>query len=292
MVCFGGCSDLSLGTTLSIILNRHNDYVSLIVDFSDANANWSKIAELWATATEQLTQVRRARATAIVEALDPLEVAGRKLGEVVAQLPRNACDCSITCLSGSEEERLDFSSYIEYCYEPVAQGKRLRPLVLCSFRLAAIKPSLKSQKVDDIIVDLMLAIGMQGSVAGAAIDVANCWESGFGRLHGLAELGYASVQRRVDRALWLCDQIVYQPRGVFWANWLASKVLEQCEDLNIDRLLHTRRCQRLSDGSAIVCLCDSIQDMRFPNYSLPPRAIETAFTLKRALRQRAAQRDS
>lgn len=265
----------------------HNDYVTIVVDYEEP-PNAKTVSCAWLNSTMDLTDVTRAQLLLVGDkSTEPVQAKAKTLGPFIDRLDGEPRSVSMTGFAGTEAYRLDYCSHFEYSRNPTISGRLHPTSVLCAFRLNSLKTSVQPVRRDDCIVDLLIALTVApgARVVGGLIEVAGCWDSGFGRIHGTAELGYAPLSRRISRGVWLNRQGSYHPRGVFWANWFGPDTVRRlgARGVSISGLMNTSRCQMLPEGAALLFLSQNIDDIRFPYLSMSPLALDIAVTVQEAM---------
>lgn len=275
---------------------ERSEYITVVVSLRSPPDDARALVSPWVERILPNVSVTRVKCTAFHRGRGQIPISTNCISQLQDPRVRDAASIIAVAFDRTRRhDKLDYASYFEYEVDPIVCGRTIPPHLLLAVRVSSMagpertgrSPRLGPLSLATCVVPLMEEIGGIGPVSHGLIEVSDCWDSGFGRVHGLCRIGYAPFQRQLARQVWVEDGDPVKVCGVFWANWLGAEQLARlgpsfvADYRALEDPLDNPLVRVQPDGSVLAMLTREPEDMLFPYHRLAPNALSRASWLFR-----------
>lgn len=278
--------------------HERSEYITVLLSFRSPPRDARALVSPWVERILPNVTVSRVKCTAFHRERGQIPIPRDRIPDCIDPNISDAASITVFVFDRTRSyEKLDYAACFEYRADPIASGCELPAHLLLSVRVASMSgptrtgrsPNLGPCSLAECVVPLLEEIGRTVGAASGLIEISDCWDSGFGRIHGASTIGYAPFQRQLARKVWVEGDDHEKVRGVFWGNWLGAEQLARLGGatpfVTAYRALedpHDHDLVRIQpDGSVLALLSREPEDMLFPFHRLTPNTLSRASWLFR-----------
>lgn len=291
-MCLGGCLVLTLEIMLTSTHER-SEYISVLADLRSPPNDVGALLASWVERILPSVTVSRVKCTAFHRERGQIPIPRDRIPDCTDPSISDAASIAVFVFDRTRShDKLDYAACFEYEADPVASGRELPAHVLLAVRVSSMagptrtgrSPNLGPCSLAECVVPLLEEIGRTADAVSGLIEISDCWDSGFGRIHGASTIGYAPFQRQLARKVWIEGDDYEKVRGVFWGNWLGTRQLARLGGVSSFVTAYRARedprdhdlVRNQPNGSVLVLLSGEPEDMLFPFHRLTPNTLSRA----------------